>query len=336
MVWWFVDNFLGSRELRCDGCPNITAVGENLASTASLVCKSCFFVQPHPTTDPLYQSSTKYLMYICSSVLVLVYAIGLWFTLRYVLRLIGARTHSKQIYDRQNQLKKRQETLHKTIMKQIVKHERKRSQRSRGSTNESQLRFRPGQSVESSAENLGVPVVDVGDDSSSIGSFESDDDKKDKKSQVGHGGPNWGTYKSCAVLLISTLLFSAIAEVLISCVDVVLENVPGVDEKFLGLTLFALIPSVTEFYNAIAFAMQGNIVLALEIGGAYTIQVALLQIPALVALSAWFMPIEVLETYPGSQIMSLFYGAFSSGPKPYDTRFTPFTLIFPVCMSVNG
>lgn len=34
--------------------------------------------------------------------------------------------------------------------------------------------------------------------------------------------------------------------------------------------------------------MKGNIVLALEIGSAYAIQVALLQIPVLVAFSAWW------------------------------------------------
>jgi Ca2+:H+ antiporter len=39
--------------------------------------------------------------------------------------------------------------------------------------------------------------------------------------------------------------------------------------------------------NAVAFAMNGNIVLSLEIGSAYVIQVALLQIPALVGLSAF-------------------------------------------------
>ena len=127
-----------------------------------------------------------------------------------------------------------------------------------------------------------------------------------------------------------------------------LENV-NIDEKFLGLTLFALIPSVTEFYNAIAFAMQGNIVLALEIGGAYTIQVALLQIPgmckkgnicvALVAFSAWFTPVSTIIPhgpidfpYPGSQVISLFSGIWAdSYPETTVAGFTPFTLIFPVC-----
>ena len=41
-------------------------------------------------------------------------------------------------------------------------------------------------------------------------------------------------------------------------VDVVLEG-SGIDEKFLGVTLFALVPNTTEFMNAMSFALNGNI-----------------------------------------------------------------------------
>ncbi|KAJ3231723.1 hypothetical protein HDU81_003567 [Chytriomyces hyalinus] len=118
----------------------------------------------------------------------------------------------------------------------------------------------------------------------------------------GHGGhdhPNWSAWKSAVVLLMATLFFSIIAEVLIDSVDHVIDSGGGknglngdgkwvIDEKILGLTLFAIVPTITEFYNAIAFARQGNIALSLEIGSAYTIQVALLQIPALVAFSEYW------------------------------------------------
>ena len=61
--------------------------------------------------------------------------------------------------------------------------------------------------------------------------------------------------------------------------------------------------------NAIAFAVSGNIVLSLEIGSAYAIQVALVQIPVLVGFSAlWsaFGPdIEISNTLPGQQLMQL-------------------------------
>ena len=50
------------------------------------------------------------------------------------------------------------------------------------------------------------------------------------------------------------------SEILVDVVDVVLEG-SGIDEKFLGLTLFALVPNTTEFMNAMSFAMYGNIAL---------------------------------------------------------------------------
>ena len=49
-------------------------------------------------------------------------------------------------------------------------------------------------------------------------------------------------------------------DLLIEVVDVVLVG-SGIDEKFLGVTLFALVPNTTEFMNAISFAMNGNIAL---------------------------------------------------------------------------
>jgi hypothetical protein len=50
------------------------------------------------------------------------------------------------------------------------------------------------------------------------------------------------------------------AELLVDVVDVILEG-SGIDEKFLGVTLFALVPNTTEFMNAISFALNGNIAL---------------------------------------------------------------------------
>jgi Ca2+:H+ antiporter len=96
-------------------------------------------------------------------------------------------------------------------------------------------------------------------------------------------------------------------DILVDVVDVVLEG-SGIDEKFLGVTLFALVPNTTEFMNAISFAMHDNIALryapeqvcrdrvsdslhcSMEIGSAYALQVCLLQIPAMVAFSAYIHP----------------------------------------------
>jgi Ca2+:H+ antiporter len=103
----------------------------------------------------------------------------------------------------------------------------------------------------------------------------------------GHDSPNWSKIKSGIVLVSCTALYSIIAEMLVQNVEVVLENVT-ITEKLLGLTLFALVPSVTEFVNAMSFALHGNIALSMEIGSAYALQVCLLQIPSMVAFSAWY------------------------------------------------
>ncbi|KAI5295129.1 hypothetical protein KEM52_002299 [Ascosphaera acerosa] len=101
---------------------------------------------------------------------------------------------------------------------------------------------------------------------------------------AGHDAPNWSKTKSSVILLGTTVLYAIIAEILVKTVDVVLESVE-IEEKFLGITLFALVPNTTEFLNAISFAMNGNIALSMEIGSAYALQVCLLQIPALVFFS---------------------------------------------------
>ncbi|RGB30313.1 Sodium/calcium exchanger protein [Rhizophagus diaphanus] len=103
----------------------------------------------------------------------------------------------------------------------------------------------------------------------------------------GHDSPNWSKTKSGIVLLACTALYSIIAEMLVQNVEVVLDNFV-ITEKLLGLTLFALVPNVTEFVNAMSFALYGNIALSMEIGSAYALQVCLLQIPAMVAFSAWY------------------------------------------------
>ncbi|KAF2872008.1 Sodium/calcium exchanger protein-domain-containing protein [Massariosphaeria phaeospora] len=101
----------------------------------------------------------------------------------------------------------------------------------------------------------------------------------------GHDAPNWSRAKSSTILLTATIAYAIIAEILVKTVDAVMKG-SKIDEKFLGITLFALVPNTTEFLNAISFAMNGNIALSMEIGSAYALQVCLLQIPALVLYSA--------------------------------------------------
>jgi Ca2+:H+ antiporter len=156
----------------------------------------------------------------------------------------------------------------------------------------------------------------------------------------GHDAPSWSRTTSASVLLACTALYAVIAgmyfdrfgntcsslflffssssstELLVDVVDVILKD-SGIQEKFLGITLFALVPNTTEFMNAISFALNGNIALrynrytlvhwnicmlifiifsSMEIGSAYALQVCLLQIPAMVAFSAWYDPVNMGES----------------------------------------
>lgn len=96
----------------------------------------------------------------------------------------------------------------------------------------------------------------------------------------GHEAPEWSRTTSAAVLLGCTALYALIAgrysrrcnfptglnllvELLVDVVDVVLQG-SGIEEKFLGVTLFALVPNTTEFMNAISFALNSNIALRYE------------------------------------------------------------------------
>ncbi|KAI1453791.1 Sodium/calcium exchanger protein-domain-containing protein [Annulohypoxylon moriforme] len=139
--------------------------------------------------------------------------------------------------------------------------------------------------------------------------FPIDPEEAGEHAQASHGGhdaPNWSRTKSSIILMGATVLYAIVAEILVDTVDVVLDNY-AIDPKFLGITLFALVPNTTEFLNAISFAMNGNIALSMEIGSAYALQVCLLQIPALVFFSAVYPLQPTGDTDPIHWTFSLLF-----------------------------
>ncbi|KXS94946.1 hypothetical protein AC578_6129 [Pseudocercospora eumusae] len=119
---------------------------------------------------------------------------------------------------------------------------------------------------------------------------------EDQGGQGGHDAPNWSRTKSAIILLSATIAYAIVAEILVDTVDVVLSSI-AIPEKFLGITLFSLVPNTTEFLNAISFAMNGNVALSMEIGSSYALQVVLLQVPCLVLFTAiygHFIPADQL------------------------------------------
>ncbi|CAH6720826.1 low affinity vacuolar monovalent cation/H(+) antiporter [[Candida] jaroonii] len=113
----------------------------------------------------------------------------------------------------------------------------------------------------------------------------------------GHDAPNWSRSKSGIILIGATILYAVIAEILVDVVDDVLKSYP-LNPKFLGLTVFALVPNTTEFINAISFAIGGNVALSMEIGSAYALQVVLIQIPVLAIYSTFTGYEDPLQLFP--------------------------------------
>ncbi|KAK9766049.1 hypothetical protein K7432_005147 [Basidiobolus ranarum] len=266
----------GTFELQCSDCPT------NIGSESNWACQQCSYNQLHPTRDPFYNNSAKPLMYICAAILPLAYLIGLWFTLK---------THVKHIYHQPHpsNSKKNRASIYQRLLQQIIpqhQYAATNAMEQQGLNNVEGSAVDPNTNTNGEglgASNINPLPANVFD---TIENNEDPYDDDDDDEHGGHDAPEWGNKKSTFILLSSTVLFAAIAELLVASVDVVIEGM-NIEEKFLGLTLFALVPNVTEFMNAISFAMYGNIALSLEIGSAYAVQVSLLQIPALVAFSAW-------------------------------------------------
>ncbi|KAI0237050.1 hypothetical protein L0F63_000666 [Massospora cicadina] len=304
-------------ELRCSGCPDLEPGSSNWA------CKSCVYYQPHPGDSQFYYERARPLMYICAILLPFAYMVCLLFTLR---------THTKLIYSPQSNPSRALQNLYKSLLPTYIlqqlhlesapnpnppAQEREPNFHDAVAEEPSKVANQPEAQEPSAFDNLDPIPLSVHQsllDGSHLTHEQNQsiirhaqvifDDEDDDEEAVGHDAPEWSKFKSAVILCVCTVLFSLIAEEMVQSVDVVVEGL-HIREKILGLTLFALVPNVTEFVNAISFALHGNISLSMEIGSAYTVQVALLQIPALVAFSAyyhWSSP-----TDPSSQSFTLVF-----------------------------
>ncbi|OHT12081.1 Sodium/calcium exchanger protein [Tritrichomonas foetus] len=86
------------------------------------------------------------------------------------------------------------------------------------------------------------------------------------------------------ILILSTVLFSLMAHVMTEKIPEAIEKI-HLSERFVGLVFYTLIPNCAEYMNAIKFALNGNIGLAMEIGNQGAILTALIELPALVLMS---------------------------------------------------
>jgi Ca2+:H+ antiporter len=257
----------------------------------SITCKYTFII-----TRYLLNNIVNILLFIYQS-----YLIGLWFTLRTHASLVwqtshhphphtshtyiyNTNPHSAPIKKHGSQI---QQLIHPQTHQQILNNTI--------STPTTTLPQRPMSAPSTSLNTTDHNMHDLANLTATLSSqnqpsqiqirFAHEPEEEDEPG--GHDSPNWGKIKSGIVLLTCTAFYSIIAEILVQNVEVVLDNFV-ITEKLLGLTLFALVPNVTEFVNAMSFALHGNIALSMEIGSAYALQVCLLQIPAMVAFSAWY------------------------------------------------
>lgn len=239
----------GEWEMRCDKSGN-----------------KCHFSQPQLKFDKMYQNVLAPIALFCAIVLFLQYIVGMWFTLR---------THAKLIWElpitetKENTGNSSANATAATTATANNTANLSMSQSSFGPINQTSSNNNRDASVPAGANIAGKANDNCGHSN-------------------GHDAPNWSKSKSACILLGATFLYAVIAEILVDCVDHVLEQYP-INPKFLGLTIFALIPNTTEFLNAISFAMNGNVALSMEIGSAYALQVCLLQIPALVIFSMLYV-----------------------------------------------
>lgn len=253
-------------------------------------CNRCYYHQAPLTTGPFYRDILQPFSYLCSTLLFISYVIGLWFTLRTHAALIWQAptvshatpitiTHAPEIptplpiYDPQNleapsvvppgQQSGSMDMRAKTSLKRTAP----KKQVTLATVDPVPISLPPPASTQLIGQEV-APDTESG----------------------GHDAPNWSRTKSTVILLGATVLYAIIAEILVDTVDVVLQGM-NISAKFLGITIFALVPNTTEFLNAISFAMNGNVSLSMEIGSAYALQVCLLQIPALVFYSIWIGPL---------------------------------------------
>ncbi|PKC72903.1 hypothetical protein RhiirA1_336626 [Rhizophagus irregularis] len=252
-------------------------------------CQVCSHDQVDPTSTLLYKEHVKPLMFFCAFILLLSYLIGLWFTLR---------THASLVWQTSHHLHTPHTYVYNTNPHSAPIKKFGSQIQQLTNTYSTQTSTLPQRPMSAPSTSLNTPehnnIHDLAHLTATLSSQNQPSQiqirfahEPEEEEPGGHDSPNWSKTKSGIVLLACTALYSIIAEMLVQNVEVVLDNFV-ITEKLLGLTLFALVPNVTEFVNAMSFALYGNIALSMEIGSAYALQVCLLQIPAMVAFSAWY------------------------------------------------
>ncbi|KAJ4027496.1 hypothetical protein NW758_014100 [Fusarium oxysporum] len=248
-------------------------------------CRTCSVTQPLDLQSSLYDKILKPFSYLCAFLLLLAYVIGLLFTLRTHSTVIwneGSGTHFGESSNQRLPIPSHQRHQRQAAGLPYVHPRPPRLRKNQRIPSSGVIRPTRCEAI-SEASELSQETEQVLAGTRLPRNRETAPICQDTTRHV----PNWSRRKSLLILLMATLFYCILAVILIDAVDTILQKF-CIEEKFLGLTVFALIPNITEIWNAILFAANGSIALSVEIGSAYTLQVCLLQIPALVFFSAVF------------------------------------------------
>ena len=272
--------------------------------------------------DPVFQARTRPLMFFCATVLIVIYAVGLVFMLGSHRGVIYPRHRSRSrirkskmingngVGNRASMPDSVATTTHAIADDQTAPTSpivpttpvgtaprRERDRYTRG-----------GLVISTDLGTSGVFTRGFTGAASPLSSFHAsplihnlDTQQHQEQLETPNHGASWPLIPSILMLLLCTIAFSLLAESLITSLDSIPSSPASrkISEKFLGLTLFALVPSISEFYNAIAFAIHDHIALSMEIAFAYVVQVALVQVPILVFVSA-YLPSSI--SHPASSL----------------------------------
>jgi Ca2+:H+ antiporter len=115
------------------------------------------------------------------------------------------------------------------------------------------------------------------------GDVEAQDMSESSHDEGGHHKSDWSIRFSVFVLISCTAVFAIISENINELLGIALKNL-NISPAFAGMTIIAWVPSAAEIVNAVVFAWRNEISLAIEIGMSATVQIALIQLPALILL----------------------------------------------------
>lgn len=269
--------------------------------------QGCTIIRERLDQDVVYNQNTTKLVYASSIVLILTYLIGLYYTLSGSGNTFASRRQAQYDRDAGGASLARKVKSYSGMLKTpnpTIQDNDKREYRHQGACSSKIV----GDNIKSQQPTAGDELashIAVGPSDENRSAPSSKNERNIDKT---NSRDNWNILsdrssdtarrtrpyskkrsilKILLILMGCTAAYSFIAEIIVKTISNATEGL-SVSSSILGITVFALVPMATEFYNAISFAMSKNMALGLEIGSAYMAQALMIQIPVLVIFSAYY------------------------------------------------